>query len=258
MLFPLALIIISSANPTPPNKQQEELHALNANSALKNFKSEPLQPCKYRFPVSDLPSAIALASTFTSVVLGTLQDVIQTFAQNGDAPLTRGIAAVLGQEGEQQGWYRSFQGKVAPELPFLTTSTRDMAFNALNQTFIVPGSCPNLDTIQARTFLPLTLLTAPAAKTQTVQFSFEKSGEGDAEKDLKLVYINQQNKPIVEDFKVVKTEGQTVTIEAVFPYDENLMNGLTIAVLASGGGCFSNVQGVSDATKFGPALIIVN
>ncbi|KAL2008719.1 hypothetical protein VTN00DRAFT_6913 [Thermoascus crustaceus] len=245
---------------------QEELHALNANGALKNFKAEPLEPCKYKFPVTDLPSAIALASTFTSVVLGTLQDVIQTFAQNGDAPLTRGIAAVLGQEGEQQGWYRSIQGKIAPELPFLTTSTRDIAFNALNQTFIVPGSCPSLDSIQAKTFQPLTLLTAPAAKTQTqtVRFSFQKMGDdspteaGKKDLDLKLVYINQQNKPIVEDFKVVKTEGQTVTIEAVFPYDENLMNGLTIAVLASGGGCFSNVQGVSDATKYGPALIIIN
>lgn len=151
---------------------------------------------------------------------------------------------------------------MASELPFLTTSTRDFAFNALNQTFIVPGSCPSLDTIQAKTFLPLNLLTAPAARTQMVRFSFDVNSTATdptaATKDLKLVYINQQNKPIVQNFTVVETEGPAVTIEAFFPYDENLMNGLTIAVLAQGGGCFSNVQAVSDRTKYGPALIIVN
>lgn len=55
---------------------QEELHALNANGALTKFDPKgPVQPCQYNFPVNNLDDAIALASTFTDVVLGTLQDV---------------------------------------------------------------------------------------------------------------------------------------------------------------------------------------
>jgi hypothetical protein len=240
-------------------KQQEELHALNANNALEKFTGQPIQPCQYTFPSTDLNSAIVVAGTFTSVVLGTLQDVILVFAQNGDAGLTQGVAAVVGQEGEQEGYFRLLQGKVPSELPFLTTSTRDFAINALNQTFIVPGSCPNINLITGlNVFEPLTLLTTPQAVTEPIQFSFENVSGLDTT-GLKVVYINQQNLPIVEDFTVVKTEGSTVTIEANFPYDENELNGLTIAALAeTGASNFSTAQAVADATKFGPAVIIVN
>jgi len=237
-------------------QNQEELHALNANNALKHFNTEPIQPCKYTFPVSDFKSAIALAGTFTSLVLATLQDVIEVFALNGDAPLTVGVASVVGQEGEQEGWYRLLQGKVPSELPFLTTSTREFAFNALNQTFIVPGSCPNINTINLTTFQPLNLLSKVEAKTEPIRFSFDKTWY-DNYNNLKVVYINQQNLPIVESFTVKMTDGPTVTIEANFPYDANEMNGLTIAVLAEGSS-FKNAQAVADATKFGPALVIVN
>jgi hypothetical protein len=54
---------------------QEELHALNANGALAHFNAGPIQPCTYNAPVDNFQDAIALASTFTDVVLGTLGDV---------------------------------------------------------------------------------------------------------------------------------------------------------------------------------------
>jgi len=236
---------------------QEELHAINANNALKHFGTDQIQPCKYTFPVSDFQSAIRFAGTFTSLVLATLQDVIEIFAANGDAPLTTGVASVVGQEGEQEGWYRLIEGKVPSELPFLTTSTREFAFNALLQTVIVSGSCPNLKAINLTTFDgALKLLTNVEAKTESIKFSFEKPSYG--YDNFKLAYINQQNLPIVEDIMVKSTEGSTVTFEANFPYDANEMNGLTIAALVKSAGPFKNAQAVADATAFGPALIIVN
>lgn len=86
---------------------QEQLHALSAVNALKHFGADPIQPCgKYDFPVVDLDSAFTFASTFTSVVLGTLQDVIADFISNGDGAFAPLIASVIGQEGEQEGWFR--------------------------------------------------------------------------------------------------------------------------------------------------------
>lgn len=209
--------------------------------------------------MSDLRSAIELASTFTSVVLGTLQDVIQVFAENSDAGITRGVASVLGQEGEQEGFFRLSLGKVASELPFLTTSTRDFAFNAVNQSFIAPGSCPNTNTINVKSFKPLTLKTpVKEAKTQDIELAFDNTASEDVSK-LSLVYINQQNVPIVEKFQVVSIQGSMVTIKATFPHDEDELNGLTIVALAEGDTAqFTNATAVSNATKFGPALIIVN
>jgi hypothetical protein len=123
---------------------QEELHALNAEAALKHFGQQPILPCKYVFPTTNFDDAIALAATFTDLVLGTLQDVIEIFANNNDNALTRGVASVIGQEGEQEGFYRLLRNKklIPSSQPFLTTSTRDFAFSAL-QGFAVPGSCPN-------------------------------------------------------------------------------------------------------------------
>ncbi|KAF9729985.1 late sexual development protein [Paraphaeosphaeria minitans] len=44
---------------------------------------------EYNFPVSDYKSAVALAATFTDVVLGALQDVNDIFAQNAENGLVQ-------------------------------------------------------------------------------------------------------------------------------------------------------------------------
>jgi hypothetical protein len=59
---------------------QEELHELNANEVVTKFGGQgSVEPCRYNFPVDNLKDALALASTFTDVVLGTLQDVQNLF-----------------------------------------------------------------------------------------------------------------------------------------------------------------------------------
>jgi hypothetical protein len=63
----------------------------------------------------------------------------QVAGQNGDAGNIRGFGSTLGQEGEQNGFYRDILGKLPSALPFLTASLRDFAYSALNQLFIVPG-----------------------------------------------------------------------------------------------------------------------
>lgn len=118
---------------------QEELHALNANNALRNANAGPIQACQYNAPVDNFHDAIFLASTFTDIVLGTLADISVVAGQNGDAANIRGFTASLGQEGEQNGFYRDLLGKLPSALPFLTASLRDFAFSALNQNFVVEG-----------------------------------------------------------------------------------------------------------------------
>ena len=140
MIFPCHSVIFTNLT------QQEELHALDANNALAHVGYDPIEPCQYTFPVQDFDSALVLATTFTDVVLGTLQDVVERFALGGDFALTRHVASIIGQEGEQQGWFRVMQGKVPSELPFLTTSDLNFAFTAI-QSFVVPGTCPNLSLI---------------------------------------------------------------------------------------------------------------
>ena len=196
-----------------------------------------------------------MAATFTSVVLGTLQDVLQVFAQGGDAGLTRGVGSTIGQEGEQEGWFRVLQGKVPNELPFLTTSVRDLAFTAI-QGFTVPGSCPDLNKIPLKTFQPLGLVKAPGAQSGPIQFTFKQDCALNS--DLSAVYINQQNLPIVEKVKVIGVTDGIVTVEANFPYTENLMNGLTLAVLTTSPGPFASARAAVEKTAFGPALIIIN
>ena len=238
---------------------QEELHALNANGALKKFGKDPIQPCKYNSPVSDFKSAIALASTFTDVVLGTLQDVIVLAANAGDGGLGRGVASVIGQEGEQNGFYRSLLGKLPSALPFLTASARPFAFSALNQNFVQQGTCPNANTINLPVFGALSLVTQNVqAQDQTLEFSFTPTSTSTAQ-GLSIVYINQQNVPVVLPIQASSSKpGGAVSVKAFFPYNANLMNGLTIAALVQGAGPFASVDDVAAATKFGPALIEIN
>lgn len=247
---------------------QEELHALNANNALNHFTNSVILPCQYNFPVSDFEGAINLASTFTDVVLGTLQDVQQLFGADGDIGLIRGVGSVIGQEGEQNGFYRQLLEKTPSALPFLTTSTRQFAFSAL-QGFVVPNSCGNLDAVGLQIFDPLTVVTDKIEpKSQSLTFSFEVTGAQPSSwnsdySGLSLVYINQQNLPVVEKITGAQKHGNTVTFSALFPFDDATQgalfgNGLTIAAVTNSTGPFATADAVANATVFGPGLIEIN
>ncbi|KAJ5107351.1 hypothetical protein N7456_004026 [Penicillium angulare] len=235
---------------------QEELHAIRANNALVSFGQKPVEPCEYTFPVHDFDTAIKLASTFTDVVLGTLQDVVERFAIGGDFDLAREIASVIGNEGEQQGWFRIMQARIPSELPFLTTSDLNFAFTAI-QGFTVPGSCPNVDEIPLRTFEPLEILNEPKAESLDLTFSFDdKYNESDHL--LWVTYVNQLNVPVVEPLRIISKEGSRVEGEALFPYGDYELNGLTIAAVTKSDGPFADANSVAKWTLAGPALIIIN
>ncbi|CAG8195963.1 unnamed protein product [Penicillium salamii] len=236
---------------------QEELHVLDANNALAHFGIDPIEPCKYDFPVQDFDSAILLASTFTDVVLGTLQDVVERFAIGGDFGLSRVVSSIIGQEGEQQGWFRIMQGKIPSELPFLTTSDLNFAFTAI-QSFIVPNSCPNIGSIPLETLEPLNVIRPPTAKTGNIMVSFFDHHHETVESILWMVYINQQNVPVVEPLHLISREDNEVVAEALFPWDAYQMNGLTFAVVTATEGPFANAYTVAKATIAGPGIFIIN
>lgn len=270
---------------------QEELHELNANGAFQKFTGQMIQPCQYNFPVSNVNQSISLASTFTDVVLGTLPDIQTLFANANDNALIRGVGSVIGQEGEQNGFYRDILGKNPSALPFLTASARDFAFSAIVQNFVVPGSCSSsLDILQRgglTIFDLLTVVNPPTTPTnQKVMFrlktfsqKMEFSGEAAADvvsshensttaphqqqlDNLFLTYINQLNAPIsvpIEDAKKIDDDHSSITIQfsANFPGADNLMNGLTIAAVTKGKD-FVDVGAVANNTLFGPGLIEIN
>ncbi|TVY83696.1 hypothetical protein LSUE1_G001142 [Lachnellula suecica] len=253
---------------------QEELHALNANKALNASKVDQIQPCKYVFPSENIQDAIALASKFTDVVLATLPDLQTGFANNNDNGLIRGVGSVIGQEGEQNGFFRQYAHakKIPSALPFLTAGSREFAFSALNQNFVVKGSCPNIQDIDIQPIA--TALNVPSsvdAKSQNIQFSFDFVGAMNAEwagpaKDysgLSLVYINQQNAPVVEKLQnvvpVISGNELLLKFEALFPFNGTTFgNGLTIAAIVPTGADLSSVETVSAAAIAGPGLIEVN
>jgi hypothetical protein len=237
---------------------QEELHALGANGILTTAGQTPIQPCEYVFPSSDFTSAINFARTFTDVVLGTLQDAQNALATNGDIALIPLIGSVIGQEGEQNGYYRSLLDLIPSELPFLTRSAAPFAFSVLNQAVVVPGSCPNSNIIDLPIFGALTVDTpAPIqGKNQELEFSFTNNGTDTS--SISLVYINQQNLPIVEKVTDVRTKGDTVTFKAFLPFNKFIMNGLTIAAVTNSAGPFASADEVAAATLFGPGLIEIN
>lgn len=237
---------------------QEELHAIGVNGILQSAGRTPVQPCEYVFPVDNFDDAIALAAAFTdAVVLGGLQDALATFATDGDAEVVPLLTSVVGQEGEQNGFYRSLLSQFPSALPFLTRSTGPFAFSFINQVFIVPGSCPTQ--INVPVFPPLVIETANIqAADQQLQFSFTNNGTSTATTNLNLVYINQQNLPIVEPLSNVQTNGDSVTFSANFPYQQNEMNGLTIAVVTNSAGPFTSADAVANATLYGPGIIEIN
>lgn len=188
----------------------------------------------------------------------------------------RTIASVIGNEGEQNGFYRDFLDLKPSEKPFLTTSTAAFAFSILNQVFV--ASCPfDLAEIALPILAPLTVLSGDGganvtATDQTLQFSADLSscgaGEGGRQhkadgyvggrgEGLFITYLTGQNLPVSEPVSNVRWEGKTATFEAFFPFEANVMDGLSIAALTTSSN-FSSADAVVNATLAAPGLIQVN
>ncbi|OHE94383.1 late sexual development protein [Colletotrichum orchidophilum] len=247
---------------------QEKLHALDAKGVLDNFKAFSPPPCKYQFPTNSLKEAVALAETFTSVVLGTLQDANQLLAKNGDAGPVRAISAVIGQEGEQNGFYRSILSRPPSSQPFLTTSIAPFAFSAL-QSFVVKDSCPfKMNQINIPTFAPLNVMQMQGgeieAKTQMLNFEVDlreivTAGRflGKDKAPLFVTYLSGLNVPLSVPVANPQWDGAKIAFSAEFPFDTNSMYGLSIAALTYEGK-FTNPDDIPKATLAGPGLIQVN
>jgi len=80
---------------------QEYLHATQAAGLIAAAGGVAPQACSYTFHTTTFDDAIALAGTFTDLVLGTLQDVQLQAAIHGDLPIVPAVGSVIGNEGEQ-------------------------------------------------------------------------------------------------------------------------------------------------------------
>lgn len=259
---------------------QEELHFLNANGAFNAFTGDSIQPCKYDFPVDTFEDAIALASKFTDVVLSTLPDIQTVFAQRNDTGLIRGVGSVIGQEGEQNGFFHQILGQVPNQLPFLTGGARDFAFNAILQNFVVPDSCPSIDLLIASKNgkgVGLRTIDTLTVDTDANEFSIDKDinaefsavttnvGLGDSfvaqtNSGMYLTYINQQNAPFSVKIEEMTGEAGPLKFTANFPGESMDLNGLTIAALTRSDftGKQMSPDDVATDALFAPALIEVN
>ncbi|KAI0164621.1 sexual development protein [Xylariaceae sp. FL1272] len=239
---------------------QEELHALTAKDILDSFGAFAPPPCTYKFPVSSLEDGITLAETLTAVVLGTLQDAEQGFAQNGDDGPVRAVSSVIGQEGEQNGFYRFFLDRKPSEKPFLTTNVGAFAYSAL-QEFVV--ECPfDLKQIPIPIFTPLNILSKASPTDSYLSFSADLSSlpdytEGSDYSKLFVTYFSGSLNPISEPIVNAVINDGALTFDALFPFTENQMFGLSIASLTNSSG-FTNPDDVVASTLAAPGLIEVD
>ncbi|KAL8662360.1 MAG: hypothetical protein Q9168_008269 [Polycauliona sp. 1 TL-2023] len=274
-------------------KNQEELHAIAANAFLVSAKQQPIAPCRYVFPVSNFNNAILFAQVFTDLALATIPAVQLLFGRDrGNASrnvLT--IGSILGQEGQQDGFFRATQGKTPSAAPFLTGSTASIAFNALRK-LIVEDSCPQpLSTVGLPEWTSLNVLDAdfainnidlnyqlispepswpnwivsnPITKNGSLSFltsGLDFSSNLDRPGTFSLVYLSGQNKPVavpVTDYDYFPP-GWGQNWRAAFPFEkEGFSNGLVIVILAKGPGPFANADAVAAAANRGPILIEMN
>ncbi|KAI0397750.1 sexual development protein [Xylariaceae sp. FL0594] len=241
-------------------KAQEQLHAKTATDTLQHFNATFIpSPCTYKFPTDSILDAINLAETLTAVVLGTLQDAEEAFARNGDFGPVRIISSVIGQEGEQNGFYRLFLDHVPSEKPFLTTSVAAFAFSAL-QDFIV--SCPfDIAQIPIPVFPRLKVLTKAEPKDTLLRFSADLGhGAAAASLDYSKLYVTYlvgQQLPISEPIANPYFQDGVLTFDALFPFEGNVMDGLTIAALTNAS-YFPDADSVVANTLAAPGLIDVD
>ncbi|OAA69731.1 late sexual development protein [Cordyceps fumosorosea ARSEF 2679] len=246
---------------------QEKQHAIAADTALKTAGEFSPTACEYQFPASDLAGAIRLASTFTAVVLGSLQGANVAFAKENLAVPIQLVSSVIGEEAEQNGFYRHLVKQVPSESPFLTAIPAAFIFSAL-QPFIVPGSCPYpLTNIDLPILPPLAvnggLIATVEPKDQRLSFAADLTDAKNATAfagsdgaELWLTYTTGQQKPISVATDNVKWNDKKISFEADFPFQKNVMVGLSHAALTTAKD-FQTVDDIVGSTLAAPAIIQV-
>lgn len=246
---------------------QEQTHALAARAVLATANKFVPEPCQYQVPVTTLKDAIFFVETLTAAVLGALQGANVILAKDGVTPLVQVISSVIGQEGEQNGFYRYKLDRVPSESPFLTYVPAPFAWSAL-QTLTVPGSCPYpLTEIALPVFSPLSAngghIALLEAKDQTIRFSADLSGSEPAKayiggdgKGLYATYTTGQLIPISEPVENVSWDGNVISFDAPFNYSAHVIQGFSHAALTTANG-FATGDDVVGATLAAPALLQV-
>ncbi|KAG9257367.1 late sexual development protein [Emericellopsis atlantica] len=251
-------------------RAQEEQHALAAIGTLKNTGAFAPVPCRYQFPTAqNFTSAIALAETVTAVVLGVLQEANVFFSQDRAPDLVRLTSSIIGQEGEQTGYYRRLLGLVPSESPFLTYVPASYAFSAL-QLFVVNGSCNyTLSKVGNLTiFPPIATNGGPVAlippKNQTLSFQTNLTDSKAAQQyvgkntsSLYFTYTTGQQLPFSVPLQNASWSGSVLSFRADFPYEKHVMHGFSHGALTVGGN-FTNATTQANATLAAPAVIQVN
>nr|XP_018901895.1 PREDICTED: uncharacterized protein LOC109033648 [Bemisia tabaci] len=234
---------------------QEEVHALQANAVLMSMDLEPIQACRYVFPVSNISDAFNFASTFTDVVMGTVQTIMKLLGRNNDTDYIPSVTARVSNEGEQNGFFRYMNNKIPSSNPLLTGSAREFAWSSLNQMVVVNGSCPNSYLIDLQLYPALYVANSPSADSDQNQ-TIELSTEATVDCSYAVVYISQQNMPLVVPIEDLREDDGVSTFEATFP--ASLLQyggyGLIIFVLTNSTGPFKNVEAVVPNTVAGPYL----
>ena len=95
-------------------QRQQQFHALAAGGALQHFNMSQIQPCVFKSPAVDFPSAIQTISNVTALVISTLQDVAVKVGKNGDTEVVCTVVSIAGQEGEEAGVYRICVNNLIP------------------------------------------------------------------------------------------------------------------------------------------------
>lgn len=246
---------------------QEELHAIGARAILESAGAFVPGPCQYQFPVSTLQESITVAETFTVAVLGALQGANVIFAEDGEPGLVQLVSSIIGQEGEQNGYYRVLLEQVPSESPFLTPVPATFAWSVL-QNFIVPGSCPfALDQINIPILPTISVNGGPIGnlepEDQTLTLSVDLSTSPNAAPyiggdgaGLTFTYTTGKQLPITVSISDVNFSGSVISFKAPFPYSEHIMQGFSHGALTTGSG-YENVTATAAAAIAGPALIQV-
>lgn len=201
------------------------------------------------------------------MVLGALQGANVAFAKDGVPNLVQLISSVIGQEGEQNGYYRIVLNRVPSSSPFLTPVPAAFAFSAL-QMFVVPGSCPfPLSNIDLPILPGIMTNGDPVGLVkpgdQTIRFSADLTGSEAAgpyvgkSAGLFMTYTTGQQVPVSVPVFGVRWTGRVISFLANFPYQQNVAAGFSHGALTTGNR-FATADAVAEGALAGPAIIQVN
>jgi len=225
---------------------QSIVHRHTSTDSLSHYKKPVVQPCKYKFPKSNIEEFVKTSLTIVLLEIGLLLDTIGLVVST-DIWMVGPLASTIGSKARMAGLINMMQNHIPAAAPREVAMPANLVYSYIMTNYVEANSCP--DKLPFTTYPALPVVRGPVEnkRLKSVTVTYDDSKKA----GLKMAYLGPWGKTYYEAVTPDANKPGSGTVNV--PAD---LSGHVWGVLVSGE--VQNANDLHTVTVAGPEMIWVS